>query len=229
LNYANSDELHVDRERPLSPDLNGLTCLATDKSWIVAGGDAWIVVFRDFEKLHRIQAYRDSVATCAVSQQFDLVVAGTNDGSLILWSCESGALTHAIELGKYRPIKILISPCWGFIVSYCSEIDRGVLKHHIFVHTINGLLVKRTEIVGAVDYWQVWNSAEGFDYLFYSTESGHWNVCEIYKIASPRLVHSSHSKVLAAYYSTDVGALVIGTSGSQVYFIPLRLETWEPR
>lgn len=174
-------------------------------------------------KVHDIQTYRDSVSTCCVSQEFNVIVAGTNDGSLILWACDSAVLIRAIELGRFRPVKVLVSRCWRFIVSYCSEIVRGSLKHHIFVHSINGILLRRAEIGAAVNFWYSWFSCNGFDYLFYSTERGKWNICEIYCVAVPRLVYGSLSRVLGCYYSNDLEVLVVATIGSNVFFVPFQI------
>jgi WD40 repeat protein len=219
----NSVELQLAGQK-IKTGLNQVTCLAADGKWIVAGGDAWLAVFRDLEKVHDIQAYRDSVSTCCVSQEFNVIVTGTNDGSLILWACDSAALIRAIELGRFRPVKILVSKYWGFIVSYCSEIVRGSLKPHIFVHSINGVLLRRAEIGAAVDFWCSWSSYDGFDYLFYSTDRGSkWNICEIYRVTVPRLVYGSLSKVLACYYSNDLEVLVVATIGSNVFFIPFQI------
>jgi hypothetical protein len=95
---------------------------------------------------------------------------------------------------------------------------------NIFVHSINGVLLRRAEIGAAVDFWYSWSSCDGFDYLFYSTDRGSkWNICEIYRVTVPRLVYGSLSKVLACYYSNDLEVLVVATIGSNVFFIPFQI------
>jgi WD40 repeat protein len=205
--------------RSLPTGLDQITCLANDRSWLVAGCDAWLVIFYEWKRLHTIQVYRDSIAACSICQRFDVIVAGTNDGSLILWTCESALLVRSIELGRFIPRRILVSPSWGFIVSACEQIICGCLKHHIFVHTINGSLVARTEVNGAIDFWYSWTSSDGFDYLFYVTDKNQCNFCEVYDIGMATYVHSGQGPVLAAFVSNDLDSLVFVTASGHAYAV----------
>jgi hypothetical protein len=197
--------------------------LAADGCWIVFGGDAWLVLFRNLKRAQVLQAYRDSVSACAVSSTFGVVAAGTNDGSLMIWSCQTGALVRAIELGRCVPQKILISRTWGFIISYCREIVRGALKHHLFVYTVNGSFVKRTEIAGAVDYWCCWSSPQGFDYLLCATDFGKLDISEVYEIEVQKYIYSCQGRVIAARISPELSTVILITVSGHIHILPLDL------
>jgi hypothetical protein len=204
----------------LETGLPEVTCFAVDNPWIVAASDSWIHVFKDLSLLYRIQVYRDAVSACAVSAPFHLIIAGTNDGSLIIYSCGSGAMVKVLELDNIVPKKIIVSSGWGFIISCCQEIVLGTLKHHILVHSVNGELLKHEVQQTPVDFWYSWTSYRGFDYLLSATETGKLAVCEVYYLEKLELLGNSQSKIIAARYLKDYGGIVIATGNGQICFIP---------
>jgi hypothetical protein len=206
--------------RPIDP----IACVAADGAWAVVAGQLWVVVLRDLVRRHAIRVHRDIVSACAVSQRFDAVAAGTADGSLLLWSCEGGALVRAIDLGRCVPTKIAISPAWGFVLSACEEIVGGRRRHTLCVHTINGQPIRRVEVKGAIDFWYCWTSREGIDFVFYVTEFGRCSVAEVYRIDKPKYVLSVQGSVMGAYYENDISAMAIATSAGQILFVPLRIQ-----
>lgn len=217
LKLIDPDEQH---SRAIETKLSKISCLETDGHWIVVGGEAWLVVFRELKRIHGIQVYRDSVSACSISESFGVIVAGTNDGSIIVCSCASGTMVRTMELGKMIPKKICVSRSWGFIVSYCQEIVCGNVKHHILVHTINGDLVKRLEIPSLISCWYTWSSYDGVDYLVMASESGKLDFCEIYEMNIQKNVYWCQSPVLDMCYSNDLSALVVATASGHVHFVP---------
>ena len=129
-------------------------------------------------------------------------------------------MVRTMELGKMIPKKILISNCWGFIVSYCQEIVCGNVKHHILVHTINGELLKRLEIMSPINYWYTWSSYDGVDYLVLAGEGGKLDVCEIYEMNIQKNIYWCQSPVLDMCYCNDLSAFVIATAAGHVHFVP---------
>jgi len=67
---------------------------------------------------------------------------GTNDGSLIICSLSSGSVTRIFDLEGCKPIKILSTKEWGFILLYLTEIVNGKIKHKLSLYTINGDLIR---------------------------------------------------------------------------------------
>jgi hypothetical protein len=210
---------HFGDTRPI----DRIDCAAVDGPWIAVGGGCWVVVLRELAQRHALHAAW-TVSACALSQRFDAVVAGTADGALLMWSCERGELLRAVELGRCVPLRIMISPAWGFVISACEEIVRGRKRHVVFVHNINGVAVKSAEVEGAIDFWYCWASREGMDYLLYVTEFGKCKLAEVYNIDRPKYVLSVEGRVLGAYYENDISAIAIATSVGQILFVPLKLE-----
>ncbi|OHS93423.1 hypothetical protein TRFO_11850 [Tritrichomonas foetus] len=163
----------------LETQLSSISCLAVDGRWIVIGGDSSISLMFDEKPFCSIQLYRDSIIAAAISSSFNIAVGGTKDGYLIVCSTLYGAMIRLIDLKKMIPIKILVTPCWGFIVAYCQEIVLGSMKYYLMVYTSNGEIVNKVSLKSEIEAWHCWRSEKGFDYLILASNNGKVYYCEV--------------------------------------------------
>jgi hypothetical protein len=63
-------------------------------------------------------------------------------GSIVVYSLFKGTKVNVIHLGGFRPVKVLVITAWGFIVTYASISMTGKTVNNIFVHNVNGRLIR---------------------------------------------------------------------------------------
>jgi hypothetical protein len=90
-------------------------------------------------------------------------------------------ISLVVELGSLVPLRVLITDSFGFVVVCAREENR----HYLLVYTVNGLLVRRTEIDGDVILWTKWTSLKGFDYIAFVTSKDNGDklqffACEVF-------------------------------------------------
>jgi hypothetical protein len=211
--------------------------LATDGIWAAVGRqDATILLIRmhhrkpERDMHYTISLFRDTVKAIAVSQVFNIVVAGTAAFSIIFYSTVTCELVRIVNLketvgSEILPKSILITPAWGFVVVYGTEIVAGSEKFLVVVYTVNGILVHKSEIGFPIHFWHCWTSTRGFDYLAYADEAGRVYYNEVFYLASQEsvLIDSVEPPIIAMQFSSSLLSLVIVTKEGQVHFEPMTL------
>ncbi|OHS94557.1 hypothetical protein TRFO_39266 [Tritrichomonas foetus] len=207
-----------------STDINSVT---SDGIWLATGSDnASISLVRNYKNFTTIQLYRDAITACAVSQTFGIVVSGTRGGTLIICSTANGSLFKVISLddkneGNVTPIKILITQSWGFIVVYCTEIVSGIMKHFFNVFTVNGDLIRKTEILIDVNFMYSWTSFDGFDYIVYTSESGYVCFDEVFYLKQATPLYNCRAKIISIFFSKETSTLVLVSNEGKAIFLPI--------
>ena len=219
--------IEITKQKRINVDTNSqhLTTLASDGTWIVFGGrdNSVVSVIKNYKITQSIPLFRDSLTCVTVSQFFKIVVVGTSDGTLVICSAATGDLVRVLQLSKTNditPQKLIITPSWGFIVAYCSEIIAGIIKYSFVIYSTNGLFIRKSDILSQVDFWTTYKSKSGFDYLIYANESGHIFATEVFTAKQSNVIFCCRAKVVAATFSDDETTLVVTTSDGRIIFIP---------
>jgi hypothetical protein len=160
-----------------------------------------------------------------VSQVFNVVVSGTGDCTLIFCSTVTHALVRVVSLGDgIVARKIAITPVWGFVVVYGTEMVAGTIKHYILVFTINGIFVVKTEIGFKIHVWVTWASFRGFDYIAYANEAGQVFFNEVFYLsADTPMIDHLHQAPIAMHFAREASTLVVVTRDGQAVFLPILL------
>lgn len=205
-----------------------VTCVHSHGIWTVFGTEnATLVLVRQLKLVYTVRLFREAVTACAVSSVFNIMVGGTKDSALILFSTTTRSLIKVLNIqgSDSRPIiprKILITESWGFIIAYCTSIVAGTRKHYIVVYTVNGLLLHKTEIGFAVDFWYTWKSNKGFDYLVYASDTGQVYFSEVYYMDQGQMsLVNCRCPILSAHVCVTTSTLVIVTRQGRVTFLPI--------
>lgn len=199
-----------------------ISCIDADGHLMVAGcDDASILIIRDLKIMQSIQLYREAVTACAINSTHSLVVSGTKDGAIILCSTINGNLIRIINVPNLKPQKLMITPSWGFIVAYFTEIEDGDMKYFIYVYTVNGIFIAKTEIPGPIDFWYVWSSNNGFDYLVFTIEGGKLYFAEVFYMRPKEIPYVEKQKIIAASISLSTSTLVAITRNGRIYLMPI--------
>ena len=165
-----------------------------------------------------VSSYRDYSICSAVSESFGVVVTGTRDGSLQICNL-SGSVQKVINLAGMKPLKMIISKSFGFIVVYAERTDEIKGGNDIIVYTINGLLVGRIS-TSELSSWVSWEDYRGIDYLALAFSNGKLQKFEIgsLTLSSPLRVDSTP---VSLEYSRVNSILVSTSRKGSITLIPV--------
>ena len=161
--------------------------------------------------------YKDSPKCCCISEDFHLFVIASRDGSVLLHSYTSQETNvNLIQLSKgCIPKFVAVSKGWGFVVTITKIVDdisNQKTKSKIFVHTINGLLVKEKIIdtVAQISHMCVFTSRKGFDYILIS-HAGKIECAELFNLEFTSVPMKRLTKIIYLSYD-EVSRCVIGVN-----------------
>jgi hypothetical protein len=198
-----------------------IVCISVDGDWTAVGDrDASFSAYERGQYKFSIPIFTSSVRCLTVSDSFRLVVCGTRDGSLVLCALNSGIVTRTVTVAGRRPIRILITPGWGFILVYFREISDGLLRHFLALYTVNGDLVREIEIDASVAVWSGWRDESGFDWVALALENGACHVFEAFWLALGPALFDTRKAVVGIGFSCDLHAGVVALADGQALFIP---------
>ena len=202
-----------------------VVALASDEEWVaVADKDAVLSVYltKDLEtKQFSIPSFTDEIRCCHFSRPFHTLVCGTRDNRLMICSMTSRSIVKVLKLKTLRPMSILVTPSWGFILVYLQGIERGQVKHYLSVYNINGTsIVKRQPIPNGVNCWTSWRSVSGFDFVLMADDKDIVYAFEAYygQIGEKRYI--SPCPISALHYIPNQRVAVVLSNDGTVTFLP---------
>jgi hypothetical protein len=169
--------------------------------------------------------YGDTILCCAVSKSFGIAVAGTISGNVVICSLFEGTKINVVNLGVgFRPIKVLITDSWGFIVTYASETIAGKISYHIFVHNVNGRFVRSVQIGFAIVAWCCFASRKGFDYVITASDVPKVSIFEVFYVNISEPLFRGKEQVVSVFYFVDKAVVMALRVDGHAVFIPLEVE-----
>jgi hypothetical protein len=211
----------------LDRQISAVTCIAASQSLLVAGGRDTVTNVWDISGDPRcsIASYRDEILCVAAAQQFGLVVSSTHDGSMIMISAASGAITRAIELAPACAVLLDIASGWGFVIAHTTVTRNGIAEFYIEVYTVNGDFIRRRQIGFAIRKWHSWVSRDGFDYMVALSESGDLYAFEVFWVDIEEPFVKITGNVVVMEYILDEDVLAVATESQLLFFSFLHMKT----
>jgi hypothetical protein len=198
-----------------------IVCVAADGDWVsVADGESSFSLYRASRHHFSIPIFKSAVRASAVSAAFKLVVCGTRDGALLFCSLNLQIVVRVVELGGGVPVRVLITPAWGFVCVYIREVAEGILKHFIALYTVNGEKVRQVEIQGAIVAWSCWADDGGFDFMAIALEDGECHFFEAFWLVIGEAACDVCKSVVGIGFAPALQAGVIVSSDGQVIVVP---------
>ncbi|OHT05635.1 hypothetical protein TRFO_26513 [Tritrichomonas foetus] len=175
-----------------------------------------------------IPFYGDSVTCCAISKPFKVAVCGTFSGNIVVCSIYEGRKINVIQLEQdMRPTKLMITSNWGFIVTYATKTTKSANskdQHFMFVHSINGRLIRSTELSSPITTWCSISSNKAFDYIVASSEQGKLHLFEAFYLNIEDPFYRCYKPVVGLYYLKEAGVIVVVKNDGNVVFHPICVE-----
>jgi hypothetical protein len=102
-------------------------------------GGFWQANLRGLDGSERIcSVFYETPAAVAVGVKYHLLVVGTLEGSILLYSLTPGPFRMRGDLAREIPSRILITDGWGFIVAATSA--------HLLVFDVNERLLRSVDL-----------------------------------------------------------------------------------
>jgi hypothetical protein len=163
------------------------------------------------------------VTAIACAATFHVAVCGSRDGALHVYTLRSARKVRTIDVGGGKPMKILVTPTWGFVVACLREIERGEYCWRLAVWTINGEMVAKKNMVVAITQWTTWTSRAGFDFVAFSDTGRRIFVFEAYKPDIGQPLRVFMTEVIGIHFWERSQSIVVVMDTGRLEFIP-----WEP-
>jgi hypothetical protein len=198
-----------------------VACFCVNGEWFsISDQDFVTKVYNDFRSrpVFRFRSYRGPIVCSAISEMWKVHVTAHADGALCVTSLCTGNPVRVIELGAVRPISVLISPGWGFIVTYGTEVE-GLMRPILVVHTINGEFVRNQPRPRPPTAFTVFSSNRGFDYFAYTIRKQLY-VCEVFYLGIKRVgIWTLQSEVRQLIYDRGSARFVLLDDKRQLHLV----------
>ncbi|OHT04027.1 Beige/BEACH domain containing protein [Tritrichomonas foetus] len=196
-----------------------ITTIASDHNWTaVADKDSIVSLYQKKKLKFTIPLFSSTVKCIAINSMFKSAVCGTKDGFLLFCSLNSGIITKTVNLCGMRPISILITPSWGFVTVYMTELSKGQLHHYIKIYTINGDFIRSRRIGKQVGAWSSFNNNSGFDYIIMANSENKVYLFEAFYLELGTEIYRSDFNINAvSYILNDSIAVLASTKGKAVF------------
>ena len=202
-------------------ELTRVSSIATSNEFIAAISDDTTLNLIGRGVKYSIPFYGDTVTCCAVSKSFKIVVCGTISGNVVICSLFEGRKVNVISLGKdVKPTKILITKSWGFIVTYANSIT-SKQKRFLFVHNVNGHLIRSVELQTQITKWCTFSSNQAFDYIIAASEQGKLHLIEAFYLDMKDPFYRCYKSVVGLFYLKYVDIVVAVLEDGNVVFHPI--------
>jgi hypothetical protein len=126
--------------------------------------------------------------------------------------------------GGFKPLKVIVTDSWGFIVTYAELNASGKTSYSFFLHNVNGRLIRSLPINFSVTAWCSWGSRKGFDYLLIANEIGKLSACEVFYLNIEEPFHRCYESVVSLHYAVDLAVVVVVVKNGHIVFVPLVVE-----
>jgi hypothetical protein len=211
----------------LPGQMSAITCIAASHSLLVTGGRDTVTNVWEISGAPRfsIASYRDEIVCVSAAQQFGLIVSSTRDGSIIMISAASGAVTRVIELAPACAVLVEISAGWGFVVAHTTVTRNGIPEFYVEVYSVNGDFIRRRKIPFAIRGWHGWVSRDGFDYIVALSEGGELYAFEVFWVDLEEPFVKITGNVVAMEYILEEDVLAVATEGQIMFFSALHMKT----
>jgi hypothetical protein len=205
------------RQVAIEPLATDITCIsATGRSFLIGCEDSALWLYRNGKVFWQTFAYRSAVRCCAIGAHSKVVVAGLNDGSIIVLSLANGDIVHVLSVAPAMPQKVLVTHAWGFIVVYAIDSER----HWLFVWTINGQFLRQQEVPFPIGVWGCWRSTQAFDFIGLASPDGDVHVAEVCYIESLLCVLRTGDSIVTIDYVDDLDGILVVTHSSRILIVP---------
>jgi hypothetical protein len=209
---------------PLFPELSNISVFAASNRCFAVVSDAAMLNLVGPRLNFAIPFYGNPISCCDISHHFGIAVCGVA-GSIVISALFEGTKLNVVTLGAdYKPMKVLITRSWGFIVTYAAVTIAGKTTNRLFVHTVNGKLIRAAPITFSITAWCTWKSRRGFDFVMVANDLGKLSVFEAFYLNIGESFHRCCETAVTVTYRPEHSVAVVVLRDGHVVFVPYKYE-----
>jgi hypothetical protein len=176
-------------------------------------------IHRDPRCMFSFPTYRSRIRCSFTSNPFDVTVIGTDDCWLMINSLSDGRTTHSVKLDCI-PLKVLVTPFWGFILVQGCEYENEESFYSLVLLNINGLFIRKVKFPGLIADWFTWTSIDGFDFVILSVEKGRLFGFEVFFLEVESPIHRFTSEIVCLYFASSANIIAVLEANGTLHLIP---------
>jgi hypothetical protein len=204
------------------PKLADVSYLASSSEYIAIVSEAATLNLISKHQRFEMPFYGDGILCCGISKTFGLVVGATVSGSIVFCSLFEGTKVNVVSLGDaFRPVKTVITETWGFVVTFATSAASGSPSYHLFMHNVNGRLIRTVQIGFAIFTWCSFASKKAFDYLVVADDVGRLFLLEAFYCDVKKPVHRCVGKIVGLSYLSEYAAIAAVRQDGHLFLLPL--------
>lgn len=197
-------------------------CIAADNKWLLAVcADYIIYLFSrtclDTPKM-LFHFYREFPCSAAVNNKFHVFIIGTKDGFLSIYQIKKKTTITTIDIDGFLPRRIVITPSWGFILTFAAKIVDNKRTYALFLHSINGSFIRSVTLSYEITAMTAMKSRSGFDYVAIANRNGAVFVFEAYSLSIEKPAMKLDSPAVSLNYNKKLKCLVAVASDGTINF-----------
>jgi hypothetical protein len=170
-------------------------------------------------RLYSFPTHKSHILCSCASRQFQIVVTGADDRSLVVTRLWDGQAIRSIQLDCI-PMKVHVTPGWGFILVNGCEYDDENCFYSLILLNINGLFIRKVQFASLVKDWISWTSPTGFDFILLSAEKGRLFIFEAFFLEVGSPAHRFSSEIVSLHFSSDASVILALESDGTLHLIP---------
>jgi hypothetical protein len=171
------------------------------------------------KQIYDVPAYRGKIACSAISEAFHSFVIATETGCMMIHSLKDGEVQRVVDLERRRPLRVMVTPGWGFIVA-CLMDDQG--QYELASWTINGMPIGTCTLDADVGAWECHVDYGGFDWMSIAlrSQSGAIFHFEVYNMVLGKKIYRQ-TDVVALSHVKELDAISAVSRSGAIVLIPL--------
>ena len=147
----------------------------------------------------------DTPISCCISSKFDTAAVGTSNGNIRLISLSEERETNHIFCSEI-PIKIHITPKWGFIIVFTNE-------NNIIVYDINGRFIRKKQLPSSINSWCFWSDKNGFDFCALNLQNSIVIIFEVFYLNFKEIGSINFTSSFITYNNDSSSLSILSTKG----------------
>lgn len=195
--------------------------ICTDGTMSAIACDDGTMLVLDTESMQvkfKLNTYGDSPVCIDINTEYDMVVVGTELGSLHFISLYHKAIMRTVYLkGKISIVRV--SPGWGFVLVY---VVTGEQTFEMKLFTMNGDLIKSASVSDPVIDIKLYSDRSGFDHCVYINTRGKIFGFELFYVDNlHKTIHFCNYPLMKIEYIKEINGVIAFGKKAKFMIVPL--------
>jgi hypothetical protein len=130
-----------------------------------------------------------------------------------------GSTVRVIRLA-FVPVRVAVTPGWGFIVVHGCEYTGGNRRWVVTVFNVNGAIIRTAICPGPIEAWDAWTCERGFEFMVVAVEKGKLFAFEVFFVEFAAPVSRCRTDIVALEFSKRLNVIVAVAENGSMHLVP---------